>query len=166
MVGWDGIEPPTPGFSVRKNHLLLTHRSPGIPRNPCSSRGCAGQTKRERTRCPGTGRREHKGSSESSGPGCASDGHKGWCTSLSGNRRARRALRGPEAVTRRSACGPKVPRRLAPCVTVTGPKEGAIASGGHGPQGNPVQFPDSHSIPTSIPSEFPRIDVSGRVGCM
>src|ERR1700687_4567613 len=23
-------------------------------------------------------------------------------------------------------------------------------------------FPDSHSIPTSIPSEFPRIDVSGR----
>src|SRR5215470_14256372 len=30
-------------------------------------------------------------------------------------------------------------------------------------QGNAVQFPDSHSIPTSIPSEFPRIDVSGRV---
>src|SRR5215467_5842185 len=30
-------------------------------------------------------------------------------------------------------------------------------------QGNPVQFPDSHSIPTSIPIEFPRIDVSGRV---
>src|SRR6266436_6665986 len=29
-------------------------------------------------------------------------------------------------------------------------------------QGNPVQFPNSHSIPTSIPSEFPRIDVSGR----
>src|SRR6266851_603738 len=45
---------------------------------------------------------------------------------------------------------------------VDGPKEGAIASGGHGPQGNPVQFPDSHSSPTSIPSEFPRIDVSGR----
>src|SRR5439155_13301144 len=51
---------------------------------------------------------------------------------------------------------------LAPYVTVTGPKEGAIASGGHGPQGNPIQFPDSHSIPTSIPSEFPRIDISGR----
>src|SRR5215467_7550685 len=43
-----------------------------------------------------------------------------------------------------------------------GPKEGAIASGGHEPPGNPVQFPDSHSIPTSIPSEFPRLDVRGR----
>jgi len=31
-----------------------------------------------------------------------------------------------------------------------------------GPQGIPVQFSDSHSIPTSISSEFPRIDVSGR----
>jgi len=31
---------------------------------------------------------------------------------------------------------------MAPYVTVTGPKEGAIASGGHGPQGNPIQFPD------------------------
>ncbi len=36
------------------------------------------------------------------------------------------------------------------------------AAFGHGPQGIPVQFPDSHSIPTSISSEFPRIDVSGR----
>jgi hypothetical protein len=43
-----------------------------------------------------------------------------------------------------------------------GPKEGAITSGGHGLQGNPVQVPDSHSIPTSIPSEFPRIAFSGR----
>jgi len=43
-----------------------------------------------------------------------------------------------------------------------GPKEGASASGGQGLQGNPVQVPDSHSIPTSIPSEFPYIDVGGR----
>src|SRR5262249_35782916 len=43
-----------------------------------------------------------------------------------------------------------------------GLNEGAIVSGGHGPQGNPVQFPDSHCITTSIPSEFPRIAVSGR----
>jgi hypothetical protein len=43
-----------------------------------------------------------------------------------------------------------------------GPKEGAITSGGHGLQGNPVQVPDSPSIPTSIPSEFPRIAFSGR----
>ena len=43
-----------------------------------------------------------------------------------------------------------------------GLNEGAIVSGGHGPQGNPVQFPDSHFIPTSIPSEFPRIAVNGR----
>ncbi len=39
---------------------------------------------------------------------------------------------------------------------------GDRATGGHGPQGIPVQFPDSHSIPTSISSEFPRIDVTGR----
>jgi hypothetical protein len=39
---------------------------------------------------------------------------------------------------------------------------GAIVSGGHGPQGNPAQFPDSPCIPTSIPNEFPRIAVSGR----
>ena len=43
-----------------------------------------------------------------------------------------------------------------------GPKEGAITSGGHGLQGNPVQVPDSPAIPTSIPSEFPRIAFSGR----
>src|SRR5262250_3125643 len=56
-----------------------------------------------------------------------------------------------------------VPRpSLAPYVTGMGPTDGATAAGGHGPQGNPVQFPDSHSIPTSIPSEFPLIDVSGR----
>src|SRR5215831_18910009 len=36
------------------------------------------------------------------------------------------------------------------------------ATGGHGSQGIPVQFLDSHSTPTSISSEFPRIDVSGR----
>ncbi len=42
------------------------------------------------------------------------------------------------------------------------PGRGDRAAGGHGPQGIPVQFPDSHSIPTSISSEFPRIDVSGK----
>ena len=30
---------------------------------------------------------------------------------------------------------------------------------GHGLQGNPDQVPNSHTIPTSIPSEFPRIGV-------
>ena len=39
--------------------------------------------------------------------------------------------------------------------------EGAIVSGNHGPQRNPVQFPDPHCIPKSIPSEFPRIAVNG-----
>ena len=59
------------------------------------------------------------------------------------------------------SCG--VPRpSLGGYVTRMGPTDGATAAGGHGPQENPVQFPDSHSIPTSIPSEFPRIDVSGR----
>ena len=48
---------------------------------------------------------------------------------------------------------------LADYVTVTGPKNG----GGRGSHGNPFQFPDSHSIPTSIPSEFPRIDFSRRL---
>ncbi len=52
--------------------------------------------------------------------------------------------------------------RLGGYVTRMGPTDGATAAGGHCPQGNPVQFPDSHSIPTSIPIEFPRIDVSGR----
>jgi hypothetical protein len=52
--------------------------------------------------------------------------------------------------------------RLGGYVTRMGPTDGATVSGGQGPQGNPVQFPDSHSIPTSIPIEFPRIDVSGR----
>ena len=52
--------------------------------------------------------------------------------------------------------------RLGGYVTRMGPTDGATAAGGHGPQGNPVQFPDSHSFPTSIPIEFPRIDVSGR----
>jgi hypothetical protein len=56
-----------------------------------------------------------------------------------------------------------VPRpSLAPYVTGMGPTDGATAAGGHGPQGNPVQFPDSDSIPTSSPSEFPRIYISGR----
>jgi len=40
-----------------------------------------------------------------------------------------------------------------------GPTDGATAAGRHGLQGHPVQFPDSHSISTSIPIEFPRIDV-------
>ena len=43
-----------------------------------------------------------------------------------------------------------------------GPPTGRPLPEAHGPQGNPVQFPDSHSIPISIPVEFPRIDVSGR----
>jgi hypothetical protein len=38
---------------------------------------------------------------------------------------------------------------------------GDRAAGGPGPQGNPVQFPHSQCIPTSIPSEFPRIEVGG-----
>ena len=42
-----------------------------------------------------------------------------------------------------------------------GSRTGARAAGGHGPQGIPVQFPDFHSIPTSISSEFPRIGVKG-----
>jgi hypothetical protein len=46
---------------------------------------------------------------------------------------------------------------LADYVTVTGPKNG----GGRGSHGNPFPFPDSHSIPTSISNEFPRIDVGG-----
>jgi len=50
--------------------------------------------------------------------------------------------------------------RMPDYVAVTGPL-GAAES--HGPQGNPVQFPDSYCIPTSIPSELPRIAVSGRV---
>src|SRR6266446_6537897 len=59
------------------------------------------------------------------------------------------------------SCG--VPRpSLAAYVTGMGPTDGATAAGGHGPQGNPVQFPDSHSMPTSIPSEFSRIAFSGR----
>ncbi len=29
-------------------------------------------------------------------------------------------------------------------VTGMGPTDGATAAGGHGPQGNPVQFPDSN----------------------
>ena len=37
-----------------------------------------------------------------------------------------------------------------------------IVPGAQGPQGNAVQFPDSHWIPTWILSEFPRIAVSGR----
>src|SRR5207249_5647553 len=45
---------------------------------------------------------------------------------------------------------------------VPGPRKVRITSGGHGLRGNPVQVPDSHSIPTSIPSEFPRIAFSGR----
>ena len=46
------------------------------------------------------------------------------------------------------SCG--VPRpSLAAYVTGMGPTDGATAAGGHGPQGNPVQFPDSHSMPTS-----------------
>jgi hypothetical protein len=52
--------------------------------------------------------------------------------------------------------------RLAPDITLTGSTERAIASGGHGPQRNPVLFPHSHSIPTSFPNKFPRIDVRGR----
>ncbi len=47
-------------------------------------------------------------------------------------------------------------------VTGMWPTDGATAAGGHGPQGNPAQFPESRSTPTSIPSEFPSIDVSGR----
>ena len=43
-----------------------------------------------------------------------------------------------------------------------GGHEGGDPAGGHGPQEIPVQFPDSHCIPTSISSEFPRIDVRGR----
>jgi hypothetical protein len=43
-----------------------------------------------------------------------------------------------------------------------GPKDGGDCLRSPWTQGNPVQFPGSHSIPTSIPSEFPRIDVSGR----
>ena len=50
--------------------------------------------------------------------------------------------------------------RMADYVMGTGLTDGA--TGGHGSQGIPVQFPDSHSIPTSISSEFPRIDVSER----
>ena len=38
---------------------------------------------------------------------------------------------------------------------------GDRAVGGPGPQGDPVQFPHSQCIPTSIPSEFPRIEVGG-----
>jgi hypothetical protein len=52
---------------------------------------------------------------------------------------------------------------MADYVAVTEPRGAATAAEGHGPQGNPVQFPDSHRIPTSIPSELPRIAVSGRV---
>ncbi len=60
-------------------------------------------------------------------------------------------------------CAP-VGRRpsLAAYVTRMGPADGATVAGRHGPQGNLGQFPDSHSIPASIPIEFPRIDVSGR----
>jgi len=59
------------------------------------------------------------------------------------------------------SCG--VPRpSLGGYVTRMGPTDGATAAGGRGPQGNPVQFPDSHSIPTSLPIEFPRVDGSGR----
>ena len=36
-------------------------------------------------------------------------------------------------------------------VTRMGPTDGATAAGGHGPQGNPVQFPDSHSMPHRFP---------------
>jgi hypothetical protein len=43
-----------------------------------------------------------------------------------------------------------------------GPRTGRPLPEAMVPQGNLVQFPDSHSIPTSIPIEFPRIDVSGR----
>src|SRR5262249_28303346 len=39
---------------------------------------------------------------------------------------------------------------------------GDRAAGGHDPERIPVPFPDSHSIPTLISSEFPRIDVCGR----
>ena len=56
-------------------------------------------------------------------------------------------------------------RRLsvADYVMGTGFTDGATAPPAvHGPQGIPVQFPDPHSIPTSISSEFPRIDLSGR----
>ena len=51
---------------------------------------------------------------------------------------------------------------LAPYVTVMGTTDGAPVAEDHGPQGNPVRFPDSRSIPTSIPSEFLPIDISGR----
>src|SRR5437867_2925233 len=43
-----------------------------------------------------------------------------------------------------------------------GPKEGANHFRRPRTSGDPVQVPDSHSIPTSIPSEFPRIAFSGR----
>ena len=43
-----------------------------------------------------------------------------------------------------------------------GLNEGAIVSGGMDLRENPVQFLDSHCIPTSIPSEFRRIAVNGR----
>ncbi len=37
-------------------------------------------------------------------------------------------------------------------VTGMGPTDGATAAGGHGPQGNPVQFPDSHLVAfTTVP---------------
>src|SRR5215471_10122373 len=39
---------------------------------------------------------------------------------------------------------------------------GEVHGFGPGPRRNPVQVPHSHFILTSIPSEFPRIDVSGR----
>ena len=39
---------------------------------------------------------------------------------------------------------------------------GDRAARGHDPERIPVPFPDSHSIPTLISSEFPRIDVCGR----
>jgi hypothetical protein len=56
-----------------------------------------------------------------------------------------------------------VPRpRLGGYVTRMGPRTGQPLPEVLVLKGNPVEFPDSHSTPTSSPVEFPRIDVSGR----
>src|SRR4029453_13086622 len=38
MVGWDGIEPPTPGFSARRSLVPITFESTVIPANPAVCR--------------------------------------------------------------------------------------------------------------------------------
>ena len=51
---------------------------------------------------------------------------------------------------------------MAPYVTVTGPKKGRSPPEAMDLRETRSNSQISHSIPTSIPSEFPRIDISGR----